>query len=576
MFCTMQRCSSIHRLLVFPLPFLLLLVHLTAASDESLHRLRRSPAIWGAPAPDYASIADTRDGQLRYLYTVLFVDSKIMEYYDNDFLKAKRKVMRVVEEANRYLIQLSTAVTVVEIYPMMRADFSLYSFQEFRNQRVEAYRSHHSARRSAAARARSANTVLSPHHAGHFSHLHKLPDHDFAALFTYKYAGGLAFVDGMCSPQSVMLCGFFPSDPKAMGGIFFHEIAHLLGVPHRPQNSTIDVPNCACPSQEEQDRRRRSISRPSSNDVVNDPGCLKIPGFDHDCTAQQFINYLHTSKCAREQPLEIMKSNPICGNRVTEEGEQCDCGIAEVCSRWNCVPETCQYRLHPVWLWLIAFVLSLLAFSVFSFLLHRRGFLSMFTSCYKKKRSKSASAYASTLLTDDFLKSPMTSQLGRKVNAYAHNGRLDSSSSVVVLLDAPPRVAGLPPPVPTLSRPKTAPPPPPPKTRIAVQSANHHGYEIPIKRGGAVLPYTLQCHPSSALSSPPSADPDSISWKFDSFDSDEDDLRTIPSVTGVPCRPSYPYSSPINRVVVSEVPSESDATLSTDCPSSSSSGDVKL
>lgn len=113
----------------------------------------------------------------------------------------------------QYLIQLSTAVTVVEIYPMMRADFSLYSFQEFRNQRwvysnhslsmrvrawcdilrvcvcplvvqccaprfpirlfsrsVEAYRAHYSARRSAAARARSTNTVhSSPHLTGHFS-----------------------------------------------------------------------------------------------------------------------------------------------------------------------------------------------------------------------------------------------------------------------------------------------------------------------------------------------------------------------------------------------------------------------
>lgn len=53
----------------------------------------------------------------------------------------------------------------------------------------------------------------------------------------------------------------------------------------------------------------------------------------------------------------------------------------------------------------------------------------------------------------------------------------------------------------------------------------------------------------------------------------KDQLSPIP---GVPCRPSYPFSSPINRIVVSAVPSESDATLSTDCPSSSSSGDVKL
>ena len=28
-------------------------------------------------------------------------------------------------------------------------------------------------------------------------------------------------------------CQFFPQEPRAMGGIFFHEIAHLLGVPHK-------------------------------------------------------------------------------------------------------------------------------------------------------------------------------------------------------------------------------------------------------------------------------------------------------------------------------------------------------
>jgi hypothetical protein len=34
-----------------------------------------------------------------------------------------------------------------------------------------------------------------------------LPAHDFAALLAYRYAGGLAFVSGMCTPKSVMLCG---------------------------------------------------------------------------------------------------------------------------------------------------------------------------------------------------------------------------------------------------------------------------------------------------------------------------------------------------------------------------------
>uniref|UniRef100_A0A0M3HM45 Cytochrome c oxidase assembly protein COX20, mitochondrial n=1 Tax=Ascaris lumbricoides TaxID=6252 RepID=A0A0M3HM45_ASCLU len=35
----------------------------------------------------------------------------------------------------------------------------------------------------------------------------KLPRHDFAALISYRYAGGLAFVSGMCTSKAVMLCG---------------------------------------------------------------------------------------------------------------------------------------------------------------------------------------------------------------------------------------------------------------------------------------------------------------------------------------------------------------------------------
>lgn len=34
-----------------------------------------------------------------------------------------------------------------------------------------------------------------------------LPPHDFAALISYRYAGGLAFVGGMCTSKAVMLCG---------------------------------------------------------------------------------------------------------------------------------------------------------------------------------------------------------------------------------------------------------------------------------------------------------------------------------------------------------------------------------
>lgn len=33
--------------------------------------------------------------------------------------------------------------------------------------------------------------------------------------------------------------------------------------------------------------------------------------------------------------------SPVCGNSFVEEGEQCDCGIKELCNNSCCNPETC-------------------------------------------------------------------------------------------------------------------------------------------------------------------------------------------------------------------------------------------
>ena len=55
-----------------------------------------------------------------------------------------------------------------------------------------------------------------------------------------------------------------------MGGIFFHEIAHLLGVPHSHPNETLDVANCAGPKRTEEEYLRLTTTERKI-------GCLKIP-----------------------------------------------------------------------------------------------------------------------------------------------------------------------------------------------------------------------------------------------------------------------------------------------------------
>ncbi|VDN03200.1 unnamed protein product [Thelazia callipaeda] len=238
------------------------------------------------------------DSHVRFLHALLFVDSKITHHYGSNMINVKREVLKLIREANDYFYQINVRIIVVDILQTERSDLSLYSFEEFRNQRIS-----------------------------------KLPMHDFAALISYRYAGGLAFVNGMCTSKAVMLCGFYPHNPSAMGGIFFHEVAHLIGVPHSNATDFINVPDCYCPILE---------SSPAS-------GCLKIPGYDHDCTLQQMVNMLKASRCLKQIksistffiPLKNSQSLPLCGNGVIEGSEECDCGLHKLCYNWNCLADEC-------------------------------------------------------------------------------------------------------------------------------------------------------------------------------------------------------------------------------------------
>uniref|UniRef100_A0A1I8BSX3 Peptidase M12B domain-containing protein n=1 Tax=Meloidogyne hapla TaxID=6305 RepID=A0A1I8BSX3_MELHA len=307
------------------------------------HRWRRAPAVWGDPAPDYSLAA--LDPRINiYLYALLFVDLKTSDHYRRDHTVVKREVMRLAKEANNYFYQINLRLIVVDVLETFRDDLSLYTFELYRNSRMA-----------------------------------QLPFHDFAVLISYRYAGGLAFVGGMCNSKSVMLAGFYPHNPEAMASIFFHEVAHLVGVPHRPENETLDVPNCACNNlnnnnpekqrlQNKRENKEGEKKLESKSSVLLDKrlsgtGCLKIPGFDQDCTLQLMVNMALRTRCLlREPKAEAHTSSlSICGNGVHEEGEQCDCGLADKCNEWNCEPEKC-IRRWPIWaVWLLAIILGIIA-----------------------------------------------------------------------------------------------------------------------------------------------------------------------------------------------------------------------
>eukprot|EP00917_Polyrhabdina_sp_WS-2016_P032862 GHVP01069998.1.p1 GENE.GHVP01069998.1~~GHVP01069998.1.p1 ORF type:complete len:634 (+),score=71.10 GHVP01069998.1:148-1902(+) len=117
-----------------------------------------------------------------------------------------------------------------------------------------------------------------------------------------------------------------------------HELAHNLGAMHdctRNDCSMLSNPTDCCKC-DGCDCEGRYIMNPIITEYS-----VTYKKFS-SCTKKQMVGYLkNKSKCLKDPLKNDIKVEPICGNGIREEGEECDCGDDESCASSECCLPGC-------------------------------------------------------------------------------------------------------------------------------------------------------------------------------------------------------------------------------------------
>ncbi|KAM3927351.1 zinc metalloproteinase-disintegrin-like halysase [Leptodactylus fuscus] len=136
---------------------------------------------------------------------------------------------------------------------------------------------------------------------------------------------GLAWIGTLCSAShSAGIIQDHSTEYIPVAATLAHEMGHNLGMNHDDQ--------CYCPSSS-------CIMAPSLSHVT--------PRTFSSCSQQDYQRFILNSMplCMKDRPMkEEIQSAPVCGNKFTERGEECDCGTVEECNDKCCDAATCRLK----------------------------------------------------------------------------------------------------------------------------------------------------------------------------------------------------------------------------------------
>ncbi|XP_044135141.1 zinc metalloproteinase-disintegrin-like MTP4 isoform X1 [Bufo gargarizans] len=255
---------------------------------------------------DFSTTSNEKQAFLKsrkYIQLYMVADNSMYNRFNRRNGEIRQRIFSIVNFVNQVYkpLNLFVALTGLEIWGngnlfevVTSADTNLRRFSEWREKKL---------------------LPIKPHDNAQF-----LTNIDFDGSTV-----GLAWIGTLCSnTNSAGVVQDHSEEYAPVAATLAHELGHNLGMSHDD--------NC-CPA---------TLS------------CIMAPSLSHNtprtfssCSQQDYQKFIleHMPVCMKDKPkMEEIQSTPVCGNKFTERGEECDCGSVQECTDKCCDAATCKLK----------------------------------------------------------------------------------------------------------------------------------------------------------------------------------------------------------------------------------------